>query len=205
MNVLPMTSGAGMGATARHVALFDRPRSGRARDTDSMDKRAARLLCLLGLLLLMPPAAAQAVEPDGAFIRVTTNGYDLPDRRRRAPADHELHAVQRLRRPQGRRQPHRLPPVPEGRRDRPQPRPTAAPTASPAARRCGSPAAATRRRARAGSTSTSLGHGHRAHARDAARRHRHPQRQRRRLLPLRGRRAAVRALRHGRGLHRADR
>ena len=35
-------------------------------------------------------------------------------------------------------------------------------------------------------------------------RHGRPQRQRRRLLPLRRRRAAVRALRHGRGLHGAD-
>jgi hypothetical protein len=38
-----------------------------------MGKRAAGLLCLLGLLLVLPPATARAVEPDGALIRSAAN------------------------------------------------------------------------------------------------------------------------------------
>jgi hypothetical protein len=40
-----------------------------------MDQRFARLLGLLLVSLMMLPAAAQAVEPDGALIRLTTNNW----------------------------------------------------------------------------------------------------------------------------------
>ena len=75
----------------------------------------------------------------------------VPDRRRSAAADLAVHAAQQLRGAQGRRRTS-----PATARTRRTARssaasPTAAPTASPAARRCGSPAAPTRRPARAGS------------------------------------------------------
>ena len=165
----------------------------------------ARLLIVSPPLLVaaLPTPAAHAVEPDGALIRLTTNNYTY---RIVGGAPVRISRCRRSNNCEGRKdvaEPHRIPRVSEGRRDRAQPRRRPGRTASPAARRCGSPPAATRRRARAASTSTTLADT--AHIRaDAGRRHDHPQRQRRRLLPLRGRRAAARALRHGRRLPGAD-
>ena len=168
---------AGMGATAGPRGCLKAAWLRRDKDGSDAPTRRARLLRGHVLCGDSGPGRAGRSSPmarSSGSPRTTTRTGSWA----RAPLRITSCALhQQVRGPQGRGQPHRLPRVPEGRRDDLRRHRRRRPTASPAARRCGSPAAPTRQPAPAGSRSTTATFEDTAHLKAyAGRRHRGPQR-----------------------------